>query len=316
MSTRNYAPSDYVMPSGARISLLKPQNFEMAVEVAGPNDPLLGRYHEQVINKPKKIRSCGRCGCLGHTRKNCVVYMSHNGPNRVREINEQSLNSERTNVAQIMKQTKKRPLTKNMYMIQHVRSMKPEMIQRLSAFHKFTYVDHAGCDPRHDEQDRRAIFRALYGYELGTHPGSLTGVQFKVPTNARVGNVITIRIRNGTTHRVIMQSDMKPGTYKFIAVPVTSEELPANVPEAGEAPVQRPTIPTPANVPETPSNDEPENDDIFEESSCPICMEPFTNRNKLVSKCGHQFHASCIMTWLSGPRSACSKCPTCRKPMF
>jgi len=285
----------------------------MAVEVAGPNDPLLGRYHEKVLNKPKKIRACGRCGCLGHTRKTCIIYKSHVAPRR---LDEESLRRERMEVQEIMRRTHKKAMTRNMCMVKHVSSMKPEMRQRLSAYHQFLYVDHDGCDPSHDEQDRKAIFRALYGYELELDVGNLRGICFMVPPNAQIGDALSIRTDNGVRYKVIMQPNMKPGTYKTVAVPTSSMELPSNVPQAGEAPVQRPTIPVPANVPEAPSNDEPESDDVFEESSCPICMEPLTNRNKLVSKCGHQFHASCIMTWLSGPRSACSNCPTCRKSMF
>ena len=192
--------------------------------------------------------------------------------------------------------------------------MKPEMRQRLSAFHQFLYVDHAGCDPCHDAPDHKAIYRAIHGYEINHTP--LTGICFTVPENTQVGDVLSIRSQTGVRHRIIAQKGLRPGTLTTIAVPRDNRELPSNVPQAGEAPVQRPTIPVPANVPEAPSNDEPESDDVFDESSCPICMEPLTNRNKLVSKCGHQFHASCIMTWLSGPRSACSNCPTCRNSMF
>ena len=326
MSGRNFAPSRYVMSSGASISLLNESSFEMAVGVAGPNDPLLGRYQEKILNKPKKIRACGRCNCVGHTRKNCIIYRSRSGPRR---LDEESLRRERDEVQEIMRRTQKKPTTRNMYMVKHVRSMKPEMRQRLSAYDQFLYVDHKGFDPVvYDAQDNKAIYRAIHGYEINHTP--LTGICFTVPENTQVGDVLSIRSQTGVRHRIIAQKGLRPGTFTTIAVPLHVRDLPSNVPPAGEAPVQRPTIPAqrptipvqrptipvPANVPEAPSNDEPESDDVFDESSCPICMDPLTNRNKLVSKCGHQFHASCIMTWLSGPRSACSNCPTCRNSMF
>ena len=76
MSGRNFAPSRYVMSSGASISLLNESSFEMAVGVAGPNDPLLGRYQEKILNKPKKIRACG-CWIVWVTPVKTVSYTGH-----------------------------------------------------------------------------------------------------------------------------------------------------------------------------------------------------------------------------------------------
>ena len=48
--------------------------------------------------------------------------------------------------------------------------------------------------------------------------------------------------------------------------------------------------------------------EVFESPTCAICLCEFENEKKTL-RCGHQFHESCILEWLS--RS--STCPHCRK---
>ena len=53
----------------------------------------------------------------------------------------------------------------------------------------------------------------------------------------------------------------------------------------------------------------PENATVIESKECPICMEEFTGTNHIVGKCGHQFHASCLMQSLRSTDA----CPCCRQ---
>ena len=47
--------------------------------------------------------------------------------------------------------------------------------------------------------------------------------------------------------------------------------------------------------------------------ACLICMESFTSGGKVkVLKCGHEYDASCIDTWLAKEK----RCPVCSKPPF
>lgn len=48
---------------------------------------------------------------------------------------------------------------------------------------------------------------------------------------------------------------------------------------------------------------------VIESEECPICMEAFTGTNHIVGKCGHQFHASCLMQSLRSTDA----CPCCRQ---
>lgn len=42
---------------------------------------------------------------------------------------------------------------------------------------------------------------------------------------------------------------------------------------------------------------------------CPICLENIGDTNKLITSCGHTFHATCIFTNLH----TCNTCPLCRE---
>ena len=53
----------------------------------------------------------------------------------------------------------------------------------------------------------------------------------------------------------------------------------------------------------------PEDATVIESEECPICMEAFTGTNHIVGKCGHQFHASCLMQSLRSTDA----CPCCRQ---
>lgn len=41
---------------------------------------------------------------------------------------------------------------------------------------------------------------------------------------------------------------------------------------------------------------------------CSICVQPFNKRNITVLICGHQFHKSCIRTWLTKENNMCPYC--------
>lgn len=57
-------------------------------------------------------------------------------------------------------------------------------------------------------------------------------------------------------------------------------------------------------------------DKIIEEENCPICMEALTTCNAMVGACGHQYHATCMMKWMSKSQSDSKKCPCCRERVF
>jgi hypothetical protein len=51
---------------------------------------------------------------------------------------------------------------------------------------------------------------------------------------------------------------------------------------------------------------------LEEEDICPICLEEYTKENpKIMTKCSHHFHLSCIYEWME--RS--DNCPVCGKEM-
>ena len=91
---------------------------------------------------------------------------------------------------------------------------------------------------------------------------------------------------------------------------LTSSPTARPTPAPAPAPAPRPTT-VPPPVPELVVKDK-----VIEGTTCPICMEDLTECNKTVVACGHQFHASCMMTWVRQPRSTATTCPTCRAPMF
>jgi hypothetical protein len=62
------------------------------------------------------------------------------------------------------------------------------------------------------------------------------------------------------------------------------------------------TKPTPTPIPNTDSED----------TSCPICMEDITDKNKTTTACGHVFHSSCIFQNMMLRTS----CPMCREDLI
>ena len=49
----------------------------------------------------------------------------------------------------------------------------------------------------------------------------------------------------------------------------------------------------------------------FHSDSCPICFDSFSQTDLFITRCGHQFHGTCILAHLLS-RSSNHNCPTCR----
>ena len=74
-------------------------------------------------------------------------------------------------------------------------------------------------------------------------------------------------------------------------------------------PQERPVV---ISEPELP----PQAKKVVEEDACPICMEPFTDVNHCVGRCGHQFHTTCLFKACGANFAQRNKCPTCRQQLF
>ena len=86
-----------------------------------------------------------------------------------------------------------------------------------------------------------------------------------------------------------------------------------------QEPLQAPRIVTPEPRPRptptpTPTVLEPppQAASVVEETTCAICLGKLTETNKTIGLCGHQFHTTCAMQWLSRHEN----CPTCRGQFF
>ncbi|XP_039063673.1 probable E3 ubiquitin-protein ligase RHB1A [Hibiscus syriacus] len=65
--------------------------------------------------------------------------------------------------------------------------------------------------------------------------------------------------------------------------------------------------------PEVTTLVEPNKSTIEEDDTCPICLEEYDEENpKLLAKCEHRFHLSCILEWME--RS--DTCPLCDQEMI
>ena len=51
-----------------------------------------------------------------------------------------------------------------------------------------------------------------------------------------------------------------------------------------------------------------------EETTCAICLEELTDCNKIITACGHQYHANCLIKTMAMTKE--TTCPTCRKPVM
>ena len=58
----------------------------------------------------------------------------------------------------------------------------------------------------------------------------------------------------------------------------------------------------------------PLREEVIPETCCPICMEDLTTCDKTVTRCGHQFHGSCLLKYMG--TSSTMVCPCCREEMF
>ena len=50
-------------------------------------------------------------------------------------------------------------------------------------------------------------------------------------------------------------------------------------------------------------------DTVFPSEVCNICLDNFTDTDKISLLCGHQFHYSCIIQWFNKK----TECPCCRQ---
>ena len=88
-------------------------------------------------------------------------------------------------------------------------------------------------------------------------------------------------------------------------------------PRPNVIPQERPAVapqPRPVVIPEPQLP--PQAKKVVEEDSCPICMEPFTDVNHCVGRCGHQFHTTCLFKACGANFAQRNKCPTCRQQLF
>ena len=235
----------------------------------------------------RRPRLCGLCRCPGHTRGRCPV-IEVNPPHWYSDFGDVNveLNGQVNAMIRNIMEKSRNGITRVMF--------------------RDHYLETKGYNPRD--------FRSFTGYKYCTPSTSAKLVlthKLRILNNLGPGESMDRVWELPEVYRSDISLEARPLQVSDLS---TAPRLaaPRIQPSAPPAPVQpQPIAPPPAPEPELVVKDK-----VIQDTTCPICMEDLTECNKTVAACGHQFHASCMMTWVRQPRSTCTNCPTCRAPMF
>ena len=244
----------------------------------------------------RRPRLCGLCRCPGHTRGRCPV-IEVNPPHWFSDFGnvDAELNGQVNAMVRDIMEKSRKGIPRIMFRDHYLRTKgyNPEDFRRYTGYKYYTPSPTA---------KQLLTHKITILQNLG--PGESMDRVWALPEEYR--SDISLEARP------LQVSDLS--TAPRLAAPRLQPSVPPAPaqpqPSAPPAPAPTHTV-VPPPVPELVVKDK-----VIEDTTCPICMEDLTECNKTVAACGHQFHASCMMTWVRQPRSTCKNCPTCRAPMF
>ena len=260
-------------------------------------------------------RLCGECRCPGHVRTNCPVVKIPRGTDQekvesivtqMRTNNHKTLYSRQAYLMEFMRKDPRFHIGICPKTLPGYEGMSREFIE--VARDRFTARNEGRSEAR---REARAAEQAA----LRPAPD----------------NILDQPRSNGQTLRQVIEAAQALMPGRSIRLVVRGEtvawgqhvaddgELLNPFPFSRQEPRQATrTAPAPA-PPAPPVEPKPAvtvKDKVIDEKFCPICMDELTECNRMVGACGHQFHATCMMTWASQPRTAAKECPCCRSRLF
>ena len=280
-------------------------------------------------------RLCGKCRCPGHVRTSCPVV----------KIPRQGTDQEKADeiIKQMMSTDIKTLYTRQAYLVDFMRK---DPLYNIGACPK-THRGYEGMSREFIEMARerftarRARAEAIRqrsqrvteeARRANDEADSVLAQASQAAVRSNQTNILDQPQENGRTLRELIQAarEAVPGHTIHLArhrgqlglmvdnefwepIPTSGQREPRVAPPA---PPALPTLPTPPAPPAEPKPEVTVKDKAIDDKTCPICMDDLTECNRMVGACGHQFHASCMMTWASQPRSASKECPCCRSRLF
>ena len=309
---------------------LRFDNFNSMVKWKGRDDEVLGRYYDEVVameeNPLPPLRKCTKCRCPGHTRGNCPVFIEpathyYDGPDPVgwkRKQNEKEFKKQ-------MDALGKYPLGPTEYLGTWWRSASDSQKKRAGPAFKFFLEDHNG--PQLD-RNFEVLTDLIRSYENGGFEGQDPLISYNITTNvpedSALNDFFLIHAPHGGKYTMMVTEGMMQDSEVTMTLRLRKSTMQHDV--TGDHHVAEASVIymdkedaikmewEGFNVYLVKRKQTPLREEVIPETCCPICMDDLTNCDKIVTRCGHQFHASCMIRYMG--TSASNTCPCCREDMF
>ena len=311
---------------------LRFDNFNTMVKRVGRDDEVLGRYYDEVVDMEENplpvLRKCTKRRCPGHTRGKCPVYIQplthyYDGPGRA----EWQRKQDEREFKRQMDAIGKYPLGRTEYLAEWWASASESQKKRAGPAYKFFLMDHNG--PQED-RNFEVVTELIRRYENEEFEGQDPVISYTISTNipeeAEEEDVLLVHAPHGGLYKMMVSRQMLHDGEVSVRLKVRKSRMEYDV--TGDHHV------TEASVIYMEKHDDvllglewegfnvylvkrkqtPLREEVIPETCCPICMDDLTNCDKIVTRCGHQFHGSCLLKYMG--TSASNTCPCCREDMF
>ena len=306
-------------------------NFNKLVKRVGRDDEVLGRYYDEVVameeNPLPVLRRCTKCRCPGHTRGNCPVFIEpathyYDGPGHAEWQQKQNEKEFKKQMDAIGKY----PLGRSEYLARWWASASESQRKRAGPAYKYFLVDHNGPQEDRNFEVVTDLRRRYENEEFEFQDPIITYMVItNVPEEATEEDVILVHAPHGGKYTMTVTNTMIQNGEVAMRLKVRKSKMQNDVTMENYV--------TEASVIFMEKREDafsmewdgfkvflvrrkqaPLREEVVPETTCPICMDDLTNCNKMITRCGHQFHASCLVKYMG--TSETTKCPCCRVEMF
>ena len=268
------------------------------------------------IGRTRRPRLCGRCKCPGHRGDTCNVIEVMNEWNAMKTVMiDMTLPPEERFAIRINNQANS--------IIKEIREMHDYGIRQPYKFREqyieeyFEKEENKDVNPNHIPYNRRAYnvitneLRVALEYKRGKQDPEIWELEESL--KEELINIWNQEYRNYqcrvSTRRKELAHNRKVEEYE------RNRLIRLNA--AQYRTIQQQQQQQQNHQPVVYSKDLQVKDKVIDEKVCPICLDELTDCNKMVSACGHQFHANCVIKMSMTTNSANkNKCPCCRSEMF
>ena len=309
---------------------LRWDNFNETVKRVGKDDEVLGRYYDEVVameeNPLPPLRKCTKCRCPGHTRGNCTVFVEpathyYDGPDHEGWQRKQNEKEFMRQIAAIGKY----PLGRTEYLARWWMDASESQRKRAGPAFKFFVVDFNGPQEDRNFEVVTDLIRRYENEEFeGQDPLISYNITTNVPEDSALNDFFLIHAPHGGKYTMTVTERMMQDGEVTMTLRLRKSAMQHDV--IGDHHVSEASVIymdkedafkkewEGFNVFLVKRKKTPLREEVIPETCCPICMEDLTTCDKTVTRCGHQFHGSCLLKYMG--TSSTMVCPCCREEMF